>query len=848
MARRRRDWLFLALLAALVVLFFRRVIFGGEVFFFRDFGLFFYPKRFLVAEAVRSFEIPFWESLSAGGQPVLGAYQGAVFYPLALIYYLFPMPQSFMFFVVAHFLVTGAGAYHMLRVWGASRLAAGAGALLWAFSPALVSIVDNVSFLASLAWLPWCLAFAERLLRGWSYRHFAGLVLSFAMSILAGAPEPVIFAAAAVVFLVAWRLAGAAVSRRPMHAPRAGHVAAGFAVAVLLAGIALAPFFYHLQYSERAKPLTMSEAASWSMAPRDFGLWFLPRFHLYAERGGIYWAGQRWLKSGYMGVCVPLLALWTLVAVRRRRVFFFAALALVFVLLAMGGSSPLWRLLFKALPGFALIRYPVKFLLPAAFAFAALAGFAIGDIASFCRLGVRRGAVLFLAWGIVALAAIFILVSVAFILWPEFVKEHVLPPRLAFSGSLAGVQAADQYDASRWSLARSGFTLAAAAAAIFVASLVRKERLVAAAAGALAAVMVADVAAFGDHLNPVTGREIYRTVPAHLKDVDRGAGAGRVLMTPKLDGFLVNVRVVRFAGINSLASYMVAQKGDEAGAPDKLLPFASWAAGRRFTSPTELNRYLTAGPATGIVEAAQYELYKETFYPNTGLLYRVPGALAGEVVRVKWGLRLQDGLYDGDAGHRERFARLFAVSSVIDWSVESPNFTYGRVAGPAPRAALIYKVISAADDEDAFAAVTSGSLDPSREAVLLAPDAARAEAFLRSSPAVEPSSPGTVTWVKDSGNLVVLDVETPRAALVYLADNFYPSFRARVDGAPAPIYRANYAFRAVPVPAGRHRLEFVYRPLEFYAGIAATILGAALLAAAALARTGPGRPRTSRPL
>jgi hypothetical protein len=55
-----------------------------------------------------------------------------------------------------------------------------------------------------------------------------------------------------------------------------------------------------------------------------------------------------------------------------------------------------------------------------------------------------------------------------------------------------------------------------------------------------------------------------------------------------------------------------------------------------------------------------------------------------------------------------------------------------------------------------------------------------------------------------------------------------------VDGAPAPLVRADFAFMAVPVGAGRHRLELTYRNdrvatgARLAAGVAAALL--ALLA------------------
>ncbi len=82
----------------------------------------------------------------------------------------------------------------------------------------------------------------------------------------------------------------------------------------------------------------------------------------------------------------------------------------------------------------------------------------------------------------------------------------------------------------------------------------------------------------------------------------------------------------------------------------------------------------------------------------------------------------------------------------------------------------------------------------------------------------------------------------------HLLDAFAPGWRATLDGAPVEIRRTNAVFRGVPVPAGSHRVEFVYRPLSVTLG--ATLTGLALLAATGLlvVRRFAGRQlRTSYP-
>jgi uncharacterized membrane protein YfhO len=71
---------------------------------------------------------------------------------------------------------------------------------------------------------------------------------------------------------------------------------------------------------------------------------------------------------------------------------------------------------------------------------------------------------------------------------------------------------------------------------------------------------------------------------------------------------------------------------------------------------------------------------------------------------------------------------------------------------------------------------------------------------------------------------------------VVLLDGFAPGWRARVDGEPVAVARANLAFRAVAVPAGTHTIELTYRPAALLVGLGLSVLALAGAAAAWLRR------------
>ncbi|HET7343700.1 MAG TPA: YfhO family protein, partial [Methylomirabilota bacterium] len=65
-------------------------------------------------------------------------------------------------------------------------------------------------------------------------------------------------------------------------------------------------------------------------------------------------------------------------------------------------------------------------------------------------------------------------------------------------------------------------------------------------------------------------------------------------------------------------------------------------------------------------------------------------------------------------------------------------------------------------------------------------------------------------------------------AVLVLTDTWFPGWRARVDGRPATLWRADHAFRAVAVPAGRHEVELRYQPRSVLIGALVSALAAAL--------------------
>jgi hypothetical protein len=139
-----------------------------------------------------------------------------------------------------------------------------------------------------------------------------------------------------------------------------------------------------------------------------------------------------------------------------------------------------------------------------------------------------------------------------------------------------------------------------------------------------------------------------------------------------------------------------------------------------------------------------------------------------------------------------------------------------------PRAFLLDRARVVGADE-ALAAVTAADFDP-RAAVLLEDPASPR---LPSSPG---GSPGAAEVTTVSANRVVVRAHAERAAYLVLTDTNYPGWQARVDGAPTPIYQANYLFRAVYLPPGRHEVVFTFMPGSYQLAMAGTLASLVLVA------------------
>ena len=92
-----------------------------------------------------------------------------------------------------------------------------------------------------------------------------------------------------------------------------------------------------------------------------------------------------------------------------------------------------------------------------------------------------------------------------------------------------------------------------------------------------------------------------------------------------------------------------------------------------------------------------------------------------------------------------------------------------------------------------------------------------------------PESTTSAEIVSYEPSRVVVQTQSSSQKILFISDNYYPGWKAFVGGHQTKIYRANYSFRAVSLPAGDHQVVFQYDPWSFKIGVITSVVSLFIL-------------------
>jgi hypothetical protein len=792
---RNPDVIASSLLIVLGVLFFADVLFTSKNFYFRDILNFHYPLRKVLIDSYARGEWPLWNPYVYLGQPMLANPNYMAFYPSNLFHLFLPFNYAFKLHFVIHPILASLGIYFLQRRLSLPPIACFGGAVVYAFSGIVLSFLNLYNFVPSVALLPWI---------GWAFlnalqKHGRGPVLLFgvllALQILSfdlfiALCDLILLLALALIYV----LESADRNWAAFRMLRIGLLGGLFAVC--LGAIQILPTAELVPLSIRGTGFSLDAVTRWSLHPMDLLNVIVPNVFGYpfSLSRRLYWGEayhfgrEGYLVSFYVGIGAFLLVLLSFWSTRRKAQAVFAVLVLLSGFLALGRFNPWWSWLYDYVPVFRMGRYPVKLTLVLALAISLLTALGFEVLLSCLekRDGGWRPTPVVTVGLIGLLAGLAILGVSVYCGWHpqsllEFAASRVLPD-FRRAKDLPGISR--QLIASLTACGAYSFIMGA----ILLVSLRFGRPLL----GGLLVILALCAESMPQNLRlaPMISEadvDYVSTVNGHLGELAAGC----------------TFRVLAMEGEPTRLRYHLRAPND------------SIAWNTLF--------FRNAGlPFYGIMNGIQYSLY----IPVDGL--------STSESNVLFDLFMARGAFKQPEVLQRINSLYIATLDRLDMPVAKIEGEYAtgsdvklrlyRLEDTLDRAYFVSGVRRAKSSAEALNKLLDPAF-PIRDSVIL-------EDSLVSDRTGQHKA-AEVKLLNYESQSVLCETSSDAPGHLVLLDSYYPGWVCTVDGRSVPISRANYCFRAVEVPAGRHNVEFRYRPWSFYAGLAATLLslaaGAALL-------------------
>ena len=357
------------LLATLCALFFWRIITPSAIdrgyFPEGDFSDQFYVFGVFEARQLLTGHLPLWNPYTFGGHPFLADIQSAIFYPPSLLTLFLSAPWRFPILAleleaIGHFFLGGLFTYLLAKRLLKRRFPAVVAALTFTYGGYLTSYpVQQLAILEVAVWLPLVLLLLSIAWERWRERGekryviWAGVVLG--ISLLGGHPQSSTYILYVSLLYWAFETYGTGSFRA-----KAGLFSLFLLMGFGLAAVQLVPGVEYTLLSTRAQGTYQEMAHGFPV--HDLLNVVLP---------GVL---SHWSPL-YVGIFPLMLAALGVYLIRDRRVIFWVALALLALLLSLGGNTFLYTPFYLLAPGFAIFRSQERVAYVFSFAMAILAGY-----------------------------------------------------------------------------------------------------------------------------------------------------------------------------------------------------------------------------------------------------------------------------------------------------------------------------------------------------------------------------------------------------------------------------------------------------------------------------------------
>ncbi len=794
--REKECWL----LILVGVLYFYRPLFMGETFFFRDIYLNIFPQKQLLVDFINARELPLWTPYLSGGRPYLADIPYFSLYPTNILYFFLPGITVFNLNIVLHFIGSAVCAYLFFRTQGFQPVSSVIAALVYGFCGYTLSLANHGYRILVMPYLPLLLLFWHRYMHEGKKKWFTITVIVGALQVFAGGSE---MSVVSLLLVLGWTVAYPYPQRSLFR-----RVSSWILLGVFILGVASVQVFPTTEMilqSSRGEGMTYKMFTDWSLNPRRLPELVLPNFFGYLDTFLIetYYWGSNVLDeqtpfnlSIYIGWVTIILAMTGSAYRNEDRIFplrirvFLVVVFAVSLLFSLGKYLPFFQAMYTYIPLIKTFRYPIKFLITGILPLALLTGYAcemhFGNIPV---SGSQNQHVSKPIPGAATRAPSGILLSV---LWGISALSLFFTVMIHFSNAFSNAFQEIMFKHVGGEVVRQGLESSfghATAICVLTALLYQYRRLKKRRwqQWVLVCIVITDLLAAGRRLNPYAPVELFTHIPEAVRIVREHLGNGRLFRgDPDLPGRILqapskdilwdahwNLEVLTAYLAASYKIPVIFHKDVNSIGPRSHRALKSLV----YTRPWEQKLpFLSAGGVTLVLT------------PET---LSIPGLRHITEIPNRSNLRFH--LYQN-----ERAAA--RIEFVTHWEV-------------------------AHSDDEALEAMLHSTYDPRKFAILQYPQSTLFErnpggASIENIPKPNSHECETATLAIQHSTMHSTTYSILNACDGYLvfSETYYPGWHVSVDGQPAPILRANYAFSAIFLKAGDHEVERVYRPNSFLLG------------------------------
>lgn len=771
------DFLACLLILLLTLVFWHEIAFMGNIPLLRDLNGELIPWRIYAKQSILQGEIPLWNPYSYSGQPFLANPLTAVFYPFSALFYFLPLKPALNLYILLHFFIAGISMYSLMRCWRVSPGGALISAITFAFSGWMVTSVEFFSFAAS-AWTPLIVMLIFKLIK--KPGLYLSLITGSVIAVQTTTTNPqnqfyTVIATGLMVVIFTFLLAFT--DKKNTLTKVLGFILLTGGLSIALSAIQLLPTIEFASLTARGHiSVYHGMPDKFSLHPVQLVMLLVPNFFGYAN----------WQKCFYVGI-MPLLLSSFLFSFRKKKKrmllfdlndpfsqrnikIYLLMLLLLGLFLSMGHYTFLAGIFVAIVPFLEqILKWSSLSMYLTCFTLAGLAGFGYESIArtidqtiSSRLLWKRCLNFLFL---LLVVNAILILIFCADIVFNanilQGLKEGYYQNLLQFQNQTVLPESYSIHDEYLKMLIflNVGIILIG----IWSLKLVRPMIITA----LLIIFIFADLFVFGSKKNFTSKENLYLEQPINVSRIvaqdDFSQFRVASWLRPLSDLMYGNRDLNQFRAIRNMLAI-------ETSLPWHIFKLFGWRS--MLTERIDILESQIQNPNV-----------PKKFSQNLLSLFNVKYMLAVDPLK--------------------KASELHTVPNV--YFVENKNYLQ--------RAVVVYDYQVLSGEQEILAKMASLDFDPAKKVVL-----EENPGIVLDKKKEGPIGDWSVESIKYSANNVTLEARTDRKGILFMSDTYYPGWRAYINGRETKIYRANYAFRAIIIPSGKHNIKFAYKPISFLIG------------------------------